>query len=83
MNFLHRIQHQLELKRREADTAHELAQLSDRALGDLGLVRADIRRVAREAARAGLLDLAEYQSRRNRAGTSAALVGHGLGLRAV
>ena len=83
MNFLHRIQHQLELKRREADTAHELAQLSDRALGDLGLVRADIRRVAREAARAGLLDLAEYQSLRNRAGTSAALVGHGLGLRAV
>ena len=49
MNFLHRIQHQLELKRREADTAHELAQLSDRALGDLGLVRGDIRRVAREA----------------------------------
>ena len=83
MNFLHRIQHQLELKRREADTVHELAQLSHRALGDLGLVRADIRRVAREAARAGLLDLADYQARHDRAGTSAALVGQGLGLRAV
>jgi uncharacterized protein YjiS (DUF1127 family) len=83
MDFLHRIQQHLELKRREADTAHELAQLSDRALGDLGLLRADIRRVAREAARAGLLDLAEYRARHDSAGAPAALVGLGLGLRAV
>jgi uncharacterized protein YjiS (DUF1127 family) len=33
------------------DTTFELRQLSDRELGDLGIARGDIRRVARDAAK--------------------------------
>ena len=83
MDLLSRIQSHLELKRRERATVHELAQLSDRALADLGLARADISGVARAAARAGMLDLADYGAVRGTAGTPAALVGQGLALRAV
>lgn len=81
MDLLNRIQTYLELKRREAETAHELTQLSDRALADLGIARGDIRRVARAAARAGMLDIAAYGTRREPA--PATLIGQGLGLRAV
>jgi uncharacterized protein YjiS (DUF1127 family) len=31
------------------ETTHELRQLSDRSLNDMGIARADIRRVARHA----------------------------------
>jgi uncharacterized protein YjiS (DUF1127 family) len=83
MDLLNRLQNYLELRRRERETMHELAQLSDRALGDLGLARADIRRIARAAARAGRLDLAAYRARREAPSVPAMLVGQGLGLRAV
>ena len=67
MDLMNRFQTYLEFRRRERETVHELAQLSDRALGDLGLARADIRRIARAAARAGRLDLAAYRARRREA----------------
>ncbi len=35
--------------RRVQETTHELRQLSDRSLNDMGIARAEIRRIARKA----------------------------------
>jgi uncharacterized protein YjiS (DUF1127 family) len=53
MDLLHRLRSGLAVKRRELDTIQILNRLNDRGLADLGLTRAEIRPVARLAARLG------------------------------
>lgn len=53
MNLLLSLQDELATRWREALTVDALSQLSDRRLDDTNLTRAQIRRVARIAARAG------------------------------
>ena len=65
MNLLSRLSHALEIKRHEHRTIHELSQLSDRALADFGLSRADIRDVAWVAARADGTDVYQYDTWRD------------------
>jgi uncharacterized protein YjiS (DUF1127 family) len=65
MDLLNRLRHALEIKRQEQRTIHELSQLSDRALADLGLSRADIRDVAWVAARADGIDVYQYDTWRD------------------
>ena len=53
----------LERRRRESQTAYELSLLSDRDLSDLGITRTDIKRLARESAENGVIDLYEWRDR--------------------
>jgi uncharacterized protein YjiS (DUF1127 family) len=56
VQFLHR--HRL-----ESQTRVELSQLSDRDLADLGIARSDIRRLARESAAQGVVDVYQWRER--------------------
>jgi uncharacterized protein YjiS (DUF1127 family) len=78
MDLLHRLTRYLETKRVEGEIHHRLARLDDRNLADIGLVRGDIGRFARAAARPGVPPGADAP----RAGTAGVLVGRALGLRA-
>lgn len=55
----------LERRRRESQTAYELSLLSDRDLADLGIARIDIKRLARESAENGVIDLYDWRDRQN------------------
>jgi uncharacterized protein YjiS (DUF1127 family) len=86
MNLLNQLRDAWTVHRRQAQTVRELEQLSDRVLADLGIARADIRNLARDAARAEGVDL---QAWRGRAGATAAprhdgvdLIGSSLGYKA-
>lgn len=57
MTILATIARMVERYRREARTRYELDQLSDRDLADLGIVRADIDRLARESAALGFVNI--------------------------
>jgi uncharacterized protein YjiS (DUF1127 family) len=87
MDLLHRLHRRLVLFLHERATYQALARLDDRELKDLGLTRADLRALARDAARAGRLDLfawtAAARSRHAMVEPGASrLVGYSLGLRA-
>jgi uncharacterized protein YjiS (DUF1127 family) len=62
MSFIDTLLAGLERRRRAARTRFELEQLSDRDLADLGIVRADIARLARESAAAGTLDIHAWRT---------------------
>lgn len=59
----------LERRRRESQTAYELSLLSDRDLSDLGISRIDIKRLARESAENGVIDLYDWRDRRDTVAT--------------
>ncbi|MEK0083276.1 DUF1127 domain-containing protein [Benzoatithermus flavus] len=87
MDLLHRLYGRLIRFLHERETYRALARLDDRELADLGLHRADLRAIARDAARAGRLDVFDWvaTTRGGQAGTegpASRLVGFGLGLRA-
>jgi uncharacterized protein YjiS (DUF1127 family) len=63
MSILTTISTRLERRRRESRTFSELAMLSDRDLTDLGISRSDIRRIAREAAERGVIDIHQWRER--------------------
>ncbi len=63
MSILATISTALERRRRENRTFRELAMLSERDLNDLGISRADIRRIAREAAEQGVIDIYQWRER--------------------
>ena len=67
MGLLHRIRHAIATWRHERDTYGELARLTERDLADLGLSRADIRNVARTAARQGPVDVFAFDDALGRA----------------
>jgi uncharacterized protein YjiS (DUF1127 family) len=77
MSILASIAGFLERRRREARTRYELEQLTDRELADLGIVRADIGRLARESAEGGLVDIHTWRTGTT-AGASAALARQGV-----
>ena len=87
MKLLLHLRRAFEIRRRERTTVRELSRLGDRELADLGLGRADIRDVARAAARVGSLDVYAYHGARDdaratRDGQAAGrLAGRALGLR--
>lgn len=62
----------LERRRRESQTAYELSLLSDRDLSDLGISRIDIKRLARESAENGVIDLYDWRDRRDTVATGLA-----------
>jgi uncharacterized protein YjiS (DUF1127 family) len=62
----------VERRRRESQTAYELSLLSDRDLADLGISRLDIKRLARESAENGVIDLYDWRDRRDAAASFAA-----------
>lgn len=86
-NLIHALRRQLAMRTRERRTYAELARLGERDLADIGLTRADLRGVARAAARQGLRDVFAFDGGPRR--PSAAdwsidwLTGRGLGLRTV
>jgi len=57
MSILATIARVVERYRREARTRYELEQLGDRDLADLGIVRADVARLARASATSGVIDI--------------------------
>ncbi|SNB67731.1 protein of unknown function [Arboricoccus pini] len=62
----------IERRRRESQTAYELSLLSDRDLSDLGISRIDIKRLARESAENGVIDLYDWRDRRDAVATGLA-----------
>ena len=86
MNLLYALRRHLELSRRERAIYRELSRLDDHGLADIGLSRADLRPVARLAARRGQLDVSTSvdAARGGRTAPDVAaprLTGYGLGLR--
>jgi uncharacterized protein YjiS (DUF1127 family) len=87
MDLLHRLFGRIVRFAHERETYQALVRLDDRELADLGLNRADLRDIARDAARAGHLDVYTWAAAAHGetpaiVGAGRRLLGFGLGLRA-
>jgi uncharacterized protein YjiS (DUF1127 family) len=83
MDLMNRIRDYLKTRLSEEASVRELNRLDDRSLADLGIPRAEIRGVARAAARRSVLAAADHKALDAAAGTPALLVARGLSLRAL